>query len=65
MTKNVGGIDRVIRIIAGLVIIGLGFYFQSWWGAIGLLPLGTGLTARCGPYALFGVSTCKIAEKES
>jgi predicted RND superfamily exporter protein len=65
MEKNVGSIDRVLRLVAGLVIIGLGVAFQSWWGAIGVVPLFTALTSRCGPYALLGISTCKVAEKES
>ena len=38
MKHNVGGIDRALRIIVGLVIIGWGIYAQSWWGAIGLVP---------------------------
>ncbi|MCK5361309.1 MAG: DUF2892 domain-containing protein, partial [Gammaproteobacteria bacterium] len=33
MKKNVGNIDRTVRAVAGLVALGAGFYFQSWWGA--------------------------------
>ncbi|MFH1572090.1 MAG: DUF2892 domain-containing protein [Gemmatimonadota bacterium] len=58
MKPNVGGIDRVIRVIAGVVIIGLGVAYHSWWGAIGLVPLATALCRWCPPYALFGISTC-------
>lgn len=65
MKKNVGGIDRTIRIVAGLVIIVLGVVFQSWWGVVGAVPLLTALVGWCPPYALLGVSTCKIAEKGS
>ena len=56
--KNVGSIDRVIRIVAGIVIIGAGVYYQSWWGAIGAVPLLTGLIGWCPPYAIFGWNTC-------
>ena len=58
--KNVGSIDRVIRIVAGIVIIGAGVYYQSWWGAIGAVPLLTGLIGWCPPYAIFGWNTCSI-----
>ena len=58
--KNVGSIDRTIRIIAGIAIIGAGVYYQSWWGAIGAVPLLTGLMGWCPPYALFGWNTCSI-----
>jgi len=64
MTKNVGTIDRSIRVIAGLVIIALGVIFQSWWGAIGLIPLATAAIGWCPPYALLGMSTCRVKEKE-
>lgn len=60
MTKNIGRTDRVIRIITGLAVVGAGIYFQSWWGAIGLVFIGTALIRWCPPYALFGISTCKV-----
>ena len=56
--KNVGTIDRSIRIIAGIAIIGAGLYYQNWWGAIGAVPLLTGVMGWCPPYALFGWNTC-------
>jgi len=59
MQLNVGKSERAIRVIAGLAIIGAGVYFQSWWGAIGLVPLLTGLTGWCPPYQLLGISTNK------
>ncbi len=59
MQKNIGKTDKIIRIIVGLVIIAIGLYFQSWWGAIGLVPLGTALINWCPPYALFGINTGK------
>lgn len=60
MKKNIGGIDRGIRLFAGIAAIGAGVYFQSWWGAIGLVFIATSLIKWCPPYALFGISTCKI-----
>ncbi len=59
MNKNVGGIDRGIRIVAGVAAIGAGLYFQSWWGAIGLVLIATALMSWCPPYALLGINTCK------
>lgn len=59
VTTNVGGADKVIRIVAGIVILGLGVVFKSYWGLVGLLPLLTGLLGFCPAYALFGISTCK------
>ncbi len=59
MSCNVGTTDRLLRIVLGLVIIAAGVYFQSWWGAIGLIPLVTGAVRWCPLYAPFGLSTCK------
>jgi len=56
--KNEGGIDRIIRIIAGLAVIGWGFYANNWWGAVGAVPLLTGLMGWCPAYMLFGIKTC-------
>jgi len=58
MKANVGGIDRIIRIIAGLAILGAGYYFKSWWGLIGIGPLLTGVFRFCPAYLPIGVSTC-------
>ena len=60
MQANVGGIDKTLRIIAGLGIIGAGVVMGSWWGAVGLVPLLTGLVNFCPAYAIFGLKTCKL-----
>jgi len=60
MKQNVGGADRIIRIIAGLAVIGAGVYFGSWWGALGLVLVGTAAIGWCPPYALLGINTCKM-----
>jgi len=59
MQCNVGKTDRMIRMIAGVVVIGAGIYYQSWWGAIGIMPLMTGYLRWCPPYQWFGISTDK------
>jgi len=59
MQLNIGKPERVIRVIVGLVIIGAGVYYQSWWGAIGLVPVFTGILGWCPPYQLLGISTNK------
>jgi hypothetical protein len=61
MNSNVGSIDRAVRLIAGIVVIALGIYFQSWWGAIGLIPLATAFMRWCPAYSLFGISSCGSA----
>jgi hypothetical protein len=57
MTKNIGSIDRVIRIVAGLALIAWGVMAQNWWGAIGIVPLATALIGWCPAYAPFGINT--------
>ncbi|MGO1251591.1 YgaP family membrane protein [Psychrobacter sp.] len=59
MNVNIGGIDRMLRIIAGVIIIALGVYYQSWWGIVGLVPLLTGVFRFCPLYTMVGVNTCK------
>ncbi len=59
MKVNVGSTERTIRIIAGVIIIALGVYYQSLWGVIGLVPLMTGLFRFCPLYTILGINTCK------
>jgi len=59
MNRNVGSTDKVLRIVVGVAIVGVGVYFQSWWGAIGAVPILTALMGWCPPYALLGINTCK------
>lgn len=59
MNKNVGTIDRSVRIIAGLVLISLVFTGpQTPWGWTGLLPLSTALPSWYPAYTLLGIKTC-------
>jgi len=57
MNHNVGGIDRILRIIVGLAIIGWGVYAQNWWGAVGIIPLFTGAIGWCPAYLPFGLNS--------
>lgn len=59
MKKNVGGADRLFRVVAGIAIIAAGYYYQSWWGAIGIVPIFTAAVNWCPAYELFGWSTSK------
>lgn len=59
MTSNVGGIDRILRIVVGLVLIGLTLTGTiGVWGWLGIVPLATGAIGWCPPYAVFGWNTC-------
>jgi len=60
MKQNVGGIDRVLRIVLGIVLISLVFIGpKTQWGWLGLLPLVTGLVNFCPAYFPFKFSTKK------
>jgi ABC-type polysaccharide/polyol phosphate export permease len=59
MTANVGTIDRILRIVVGLVLIALVFVGpKTPWGWIGVVPLLTGLVRFCPAYTLLGLNTC-------
>ncbi len=60
MNTNVGNADRILRIIAGIILISLVFVGpKTVWGWVGLVPLFTGLFSWCPAYTLFGLNTCK------
>ena len=64
MGKNVGTIDRVLRIVVGLVLIALVFVGpQTPWGWIGIIPLGTALIGWCPAYRLLGIRTCAANQR--
>ena len=64
MKLNVGGIDRILRIIVGLVLIALAATGTvGWWGYIGIVPLVTGLFRFCPAYGLLGMNTCPIKQQ--
>ncbi|MDR2852792.1 MAG: DUF2892 domain-containing protein [Burkholderiaceae bacterium] len=60
MTRNIGSIDRIIRIVVGLAILSLYFVGpQSRWALLGLVPLLTAFIGWCPPYSMLGINTCK------
>ena len=59
MKPNMGKTDRILRGIVGIGVIAAGVYYQSWWGALGIIPLATTVFAWCPIYLPFGISTCK------
>ncbi|WP_210543017.1 DUF2892 domain-containing protein [Rhodoferax sp. PAMC 29310] len=64
MKLNVGGADRVIRIVLGLALIGLTLTGNiGVWGWIGIVPLATGAIGWCPPYAMLGFNTCSMKNK--
>ncbi len=62
MKCNVGTIDRLLRIILGLVIAILGVVFESWWGLAGVVLIATGLFRFCPFYVPLKISTVKKEE---
>ena len=61
MKANVGGIDRIARIGAGVVLVGLAATGAvGVWGWIGIVPLATGLMGWCPLYPLLGLNTCPM-----
>lgn len=61
MQANVGGIDKVVRIIGGVILIALAATGTvGLWGWIGVVPLLTGLFNFCPLYSLLGIKTCKL-----
>ena len=60
MQCNVGGIDRILRIAVGALLIILAITGTiGTWGYLGLIPLATGIFRFCGAYSLLGINTSK------
>jgi len=65
MKKNVGGIDRILRIVVGLILMALAATGSiGSWGWLGALVLATGVFSFCGAYTLLGLNTCPIKPEE-
>ncbi|MGE4304151.1 MAG: DUF2892 domain-containing protein [Novosphingobium sp.] len=59
---NVGSVDRMLRIVLGIVLLALVFVGpKTMWGLIGVVPLVTGLFRTCPLYSLLGIRTCKAS----
>jgi hypothetical protein len=63
MKKNIGSIDKSLRILLGLAIIIIGIFYESWLGLVGIIPILTAFIGFCPLYSLIGVSTCQIKDK--
>ncbi|MGB8339453.1 MAG: DUF2892 domain-containing protein [Burkholderiales bacterium] len=66
MNINEGSTDRVVRVIAGLLILSLTFYLESivrWIGLFGFIPLLTGTLGTCPVYSLLGINNCGVRKK--
>jgi hypothetical protein len=65
MTKNIGKVERILRVVIGLGILSLAFVGpRSPWAYLGLVPLLTGLAGWCPPYALLGIGTAARRPRE-
>ncbi|HEB73559.1 MAG TPA: DUF2892 domain-containing protein [Nitrospirae bacterium] len=65
MKQNVHNIERVLRIIIGIGLLALVFVGpKTMWGLIGIVPIVTGAIGWCPPYAILGISTCKVSDNK-
>lgn len=63
MKFNVGGIDRVLRILVGLGLIAWALMDGPVWAWIGIMPLATGVIGFCPAYPLLGMNTCSMKKE--
>ena len=65
MDKNVGSVDRVLRVVVGLALIAMVFVGpQTPWGWIGIVPLVTAGLSWCPLYTVLGISTCAVQPRK-
>ncbi len=65
MKKNIHPVERVVRVVVGLIISSLAFWGPAnMWFLLGLIPVATGLMGWCLPYAMFGFRTCSTETKK-
>jgi hypothetical protein len=59
MKCNVGGIDRILRISVGIVLVALAAKgILGWWAWLGLIPMATGIFRFCPAYPILGINSC-------
>ncbi len=63
MKTNVGGIDKILRILAGIALVAWALMGGPVWAWIGVVPLATGLLGWCPAYTLFGMNTCPLKKQ--
>ena len=63
--SNVGSLDRLLRVVAGIVLVALFFIYPDagwrWFTLIGIVPLVTGLMGSCPLYSILGINTCRMS----
>ncbi len=64
MKTNVGFLDRVFRVLVGCAVPGAGYYFKTWWGLVGVVPLLTAFVGFCPAYVPFGLNTCGVKKSD-
>jgi hypothetical protein len=65
MKKNIGNVERIVRVVLGIAILSLAFVGpRSPWAFLGILPIVTGAIGYCPPYALFGIDSTTPARGE-
>ncbi len=65
MKRNVGGIDRVLRIVVGAALMIMAATgVVGWWGWLGIIPLATGLVGFCALYPLLGLNSCPLDKRK-
>ena len=63
MTRNEGNLDRILRLVLGIILLSLVFVGpKTMWGLIGIIPLATAFIGWCPLYAIFGISTCPMSK---
>ncbi len=61
-SRNEGSLDRTLRVVVGLFLIGVAVTGRGAWGYIGVVPLLTGLMGTCPLYSLLGINTCGLKQ---
>ena len=66
MKKNIHNVERVLRIVVGVLLTSLAFVGPAnSWFLLGLIPLLTGVVGWCPPYMLLGINTCDLGKKSN
>jgi hypothetical protein len=63
MVKNMGGTDRIIRLVVGAAILVVGGIAGSWWALLGVVFIVTGFLKFCPAYLPFRINTCRVKTK--
>ena len=64
MKLNVGGIDRILRILVGLALVAWAIFGGPVWAWIGIVPLATGAIGFCPFYPMIGLNTCPMKDNK-